>query len=228
MMLRRIVTLAVLVMLPALARAAVDCTAREPLLPHVCASGANEGQSCDPDFTGADPLVCSATRPALNDACLGAKCTMVFEKSASFSGVMLIIVDENVSQLDGSQSIQDAVALTVVFDFGKKGILSQTYQNIATSLADLESGPTDTFGVTMNEQTLRSEAQLRPDGKAKIVNDLLFRPQDTTLADALRAMFSPVGGTPVILKVGSVTLQDHPDGLATVLRLKVKGAFVAP
>jgi hypothetical protein len=230
---RCLVALIVLVVLPAVAPAAVDCTAREPGLPHVCASGANAGNSCNVDFTGADTLVCSASRPSPNDCGSGVKCTMVFEKNATFSGVMLIMVDENVSQLDGNQSIQNAVALTVVFDLGKKGILSQTYQTLsgATLLADfqadLATAPTDSFGVQLSEQRLRDETQLRPDGKAAIVNDLLFRPDDTELAEALRTMFV-TAGTPVILKVSSVTLQDHPDGLATVLRLKVKGGFVAP
>jgi len=59
------------------------------------------------------------------------------------------------------------------------------------------------------------------------VNDLLFRPQDEELADALRAIFNATG-IPVVTKVSSVSLTDRgADGLATVLRLKVKGGFVA-
>ena len=213
---------------PAVARAAVDCTAREPLLRHVCDKGQNAGLECTPDFSNIDTLTCSVSRPAENNFCLGAKCTMVLEKGATFSAVMTMIVDNNVSALDAPQTIQNAIALTVIIDLGKRGVLSQTYQNLTgTELNDLTSPPRDSFGVAIDEQRLESETELRPDGKAAIVNDLLFRPQDPELADALRAIFNATGA-PVVTKVSSVDLTDHrTDGLATVLRLKVKGAFVA-
>jgi len=152
---------------------------------------------------------------------------MVFEKGATFSAVMTMIADNNVSALDGSQTIQNAIALTVIIDLGKQGVLSQTYQNLTgTELNDLTLPPRDSFGVAIDEQRLESETELRPDGKAAIVNDLLFRPQDEELSDALRAIFNATG-TPVVTKVSSVSLTDRrTDGLATVLRLKVKGAFV--
>lgn len=225
----RLLALVLIAAVPNLARAAVDCTAREPLLPHVCDKGQNAGLACTPDFsTVTDTLTCSVSRPAENNFCLGAKCTMVFEKGATFSAVMTIIADNNVSALDGSQTIQNAIALTVIIDLGKRGVLSQTYQNLTgTELSDLASAPRDTFGVALDEQRLEAETELRPDGKAAIVNDLLFRPQDPELADALRAIFNATG-VPVVSKVSSVDLTDHQtDGLATVLRLKVKGAFVA-
>jgi hypothetical protein len=226
----RLLTLVVLAaVVPAPARAAVDCTAREPGLPHVCQKGPNAGSTCVPDFSGVtDPLVCSVSRPAQNDSCLGANCIMVFEKGATFSAVMTMIADDNVSAFDGSQTIQNAVAVTVILDLGKRGVLSQTYQNLSgTSLSDLSFAPTDTFGVAIDEQRLQSETELRPDGKAAIVNDLLFRPQDEELADALRAIFNATG-TPVVTRVSSVRLTDRrADGLSTALRLKVRGAFVA-
>ena len=225
---RRILALVLLAAAPAVGHAAVDCTAREPLLPHVCDKGQNAGLACTPDFsTVTDTLTCSVSRPAQNDFCLGAKCIMVFEKGATFSAVMTMIADNNVSALDGSQTIQNAIALTVIIDLGKQGVLSQTYQNLTgTELNDLTLPPRDSFGVAIDEQRLQLETELRPDGKAAIVNDLLFRPQDPELADALRAIFNATG-IPVVTKVSSVDLTDHQtDGLATVLRLKVKGAFV--
>src|SRR5262249_32562292 len=225
----RLLALVLLAAAPAVAHAAVDCTAREPLLPHVCDKGQNAGLTCTPDFsTVTDTLTCSVSRPAQNDFCLGAKCTMVFQKAATFSAVMPLIADNNVSALDGSQTIQNAIALTVVIDLGKNGVLSQTYQNLSgTQLSDLASAPRDTFGVAIDEQRLQSETEIRPDGKAAIVNDLLFRPQDAELADALRAIFNATG-VPVVTKVTSLSLTDRgADGLATVLRLKVKGGFVA-
>jgi len=215
---------------PVVSHAAVDCTAREPLLPHVCQGGTNDGQACTPDLTNIpDPLICLSARPAEANGCLGAKCVIKFEEGAKFSAELLIIADDNVSQPDEGQSVQNAVAVTVVFNFGgKKGIIAQTYQNLSgPDLASLSDPPTDTFGVTLSESRLRQEALLRPDGKAAIVNDLLFRPQDDDLADALRTMAGALGN-PVIIKVSSVTLSDHTDGTATTLRMKVKGGFVAP
>jgi hypothetical protein len=226
---RSLLALVLFAAVPGLARAAVDCTAREPNLPHVCDKGPNAGQTCVPDFSAvSDPLTCSVSRPSQNDFCQGAKCTMVFQKGATFSAIMTLIADDNVSALDGSQTIQNAIAVTVLIDLGKHGVLSQTYQNLTgTDLSDLASAPRDTFGVGLDEQRLESETELRPDGKAAIVNDLLFRPQDDELADALRTIFNATG-IPVVTKVSSLSLTDRrADGLATVLRLKVKGAFVA-
>jgi hypothetical protein len=219
----------VLLAAPFTAHAAVDCTAREPLLPHVCSGGPNDGLACTPDLTGVDPLICLSARPAQADGCGGSKCVIKFEDGAKFSAELLIIADDNVSQPDEEQSIQNAVAVTVVFNFGgKKGIIAQTYQNLSgPDLASLANPPTDTFGVALSEQRLRQEADLRPDGKAAIVNDLLFRPQDDDLAQALRTMVGALGN-PVVIKVSSVILSDHTDGTATTLRMKVKGGFVLP
>jgi hypothetical protein len=226
---RRLLALVLLAAVPGPARAAVDCTAREPDLPHVCDKGPNAGLACVPDFsTVTDPLSCSVSRPSQDDFCLGANCTMVFERSTTFSAIMTMVADNNVSAFDGSQTIQNAIAVTVIIDLGRRGVLSQTYQNLSGGdLSDLALAPTDSFGVAIDEQRLESETELRPNGKAAVVNDLLFRPQDDELADALRAIFNATG-IPVVTKVRSLSLSDRrTDGLATVLRLKVKGGFVA-
>jgi len=228
MSIRHLLAVALLVV-PFTAHAAVDCTAREPLLAHVCSGGANAGLTCTPDLTGVDPLICLSARPAEADGCLGAKCVIKFEDGAKFSAELLIVADDNVSQPDEAQVIQNAKAVTVVFNFGgKKGIIAQTYQDLSVAdLSTITNPPTDKFGVTLSEQRLRQEADLRPDGKAAIVNDLLFRPQDDDLADAIRGMVGATGN-PVIIKVSSVVLSDHIDGTATTLRMKVKGGFVLP
>jgi hypothetical protein len=219
----RLVVLVIGLFATCLAHAAVDCTVREPDVKHVCASGPLAGQVCDPDVSNLeDPLMCSTSRPAVNDSCQGAKCTIDLAKDAKFSGTMTLIVDENVSQVSDDQT-SNGVAVTVLLDLGKDRLLTQTYQ----TLADPTVAPSDTFGVTLGEQTLRNQALLRPDGKAAALNDLLYRPQDTELAAALRALFSATG-TPVITKVSKVTLSDRPDGLGTVLRVKIKGGFVQP
>src|SRR5215469_15229689 len=69
----RLLALVLLAAAPAVAHAAVDCT------PHFS--------------TVTDTLTCSVSRPAQNDFCLGAKCTMVFQKGATFSAVMTLIAD---------------------------------------------------------------------------------------------------------------------------------------
>ena len=43
-----LLTFVLLAVVPGLGHAAVDCTAREPSLPHVCEKGPNAGQECDP------------------------------------------------------------------------------------------------------------------------------------------------------------------------------------
>src|SRR5262249_19854281 len=169
----RLLALVLIAAVPAVARAAVDCTAREPLLRHVCDKGGNAGLECTPDFvTGTDTLTCSVSRPAVkdlegNDPCLGAKCTMVFEKGATFSAVMTMIADTTVGGVDGPKTLQNATALTVPIDLGRRGVLPQTYQNLpGTELNDLTSPPRDTFGVGLDEDRLELETELRPDGKA--------------------------------------------------------------
>jgi hypothetical protein len=154
---------------------------------------------------------------------------MVLQRGKSFGGIMTMIADNNVSKFNGTQSIQNAIAITVVLDLGRMGILSQTYQNLeGTDLSNLGFAPTDSFGVTIDEQRLKDETDLGPDGKAKIVNDLLFRPQDEDLATALRTLFDATG-IPVVTKVAKVTFNDRrTDGLATVLRFKIAGGFVEP
>ena len=231
MSIRYMLTVALLAA-PLTAHAAVDCTVREPDLAHVCAGGPNAGQACTPDLSGLSgdqTLICLSARPAEADACLGAKCVIKFEDGMKFSAEMLIIVDDNVSQPDEEQLVQNAVAVTVVFNFGgKKGIIAQTYQNLSgADLDSLSNPPADKFGVPLTEQLLRNEALLRPDGKAAIVNDMLFRPQDDDLAQAIRTMVGALGN-PIIIKVSSVILSDHTDGTATTLRMKVKGGFVLP
>ena len=223
------------------ARAAVDCTEREPLLPHVCKGGVHDGEDCQPDLTGLDDaLICSVSRPAQLDSCEGAKCTIKFVggRGEPFRGILTIIVDENVSRADDDPTtdnddpvVSDVVAATLILDLGRLGVLAQTYQalprtgDLVQDITALTAPPTDTFSVQATEQRLRDEAKLH-DNKEFAVNDLLFRPIDEEMAEKLRTLLDVPGGKPVITKVGSVQLTDGPNGLATVLRVKIRGAFV--
>jgi hypothetical protein len=214
------------------AHAAVDCTVREPNLPHKCKGGSNDGVACTPVVpdTQPDSLICKVARPAANDGCPGGVCEIQFVQGAKISGLMTLIVDENVSQFDGQQQTQNVVAVTVLLDLGKSGILAQTYQTLDGTLAGLTNAPTDPFGVPLSENLLGVETQDYDfTNKAKIINDLVFRGTDTEMADALRQKLGVASGEPAVTKVGSVRYEDQrASGLGSVLRMKVKGLFVEP
>jgi hypothetical protein len=225
----------------ALADAAVDCTVREPRLPHVCAGGANDGNACTPDLANIeDPLDCRVARDAEADGCAGAKCTIAFlgGRGTTFRAVLTILVDENVSRSDDDPETDDddpvvpnVVAVTVILDLGKLGTLAQTYQNLPRTgdavqdVTALTTAPPDNFGVLATEQLLRIQGE-EVDGKARLVNDLVFRDVDEQMSEALRNVFDLPGGKPVVTKVASVELTDQPGGLGTVLRAKIRGQFV--
>lgn len=223
------------------ALAAVDCTVREPTLPHVCKGGANDGAPCNPVVTGLeDPLICSVSRAAEADACAGAKCTIKFvgSRGEPFRGILTILVDENVSRSDDDPDtvnddpvVPNVIAATVILDLGRLGTLAQTFQNLPRTgdavqdITALTDPPRDTFGVGATENVLRNEVTLH-EGKEKLVNDLLFRGIDEQMAERLRTLLDVPSGKPVVTKVSSIRFTDSPDGLATVLRAKIRGAFV--
>ena len=216
---------------PSMARAAVDCTVREPKLRHVCDGGVNASLRCDPDETNLpDPLKCSVKRPAEDTQCPGADCVIDFIKGATFNAIFTVAIDENVSNANGDPAaVGNVVAVTVLLDLGKLGTLAQTYQDVsAADLSSLTSTPADAFGVPLSEQLLRNEATTLLDNKPRIVNDLIFRSNEAEMADALRTLLGVGAGVPVVTKVSSVRFTDGPTGLATVLRMKIKGAFVNP
>jgi len=224
--------LALAALAPATVRAAVDCTVREPALRHVCDGGGNDGLVCDPDFTNIpDPLDCRTERPAQDDQCPNGTCVIDFlsGKGTTFKGVLTVVIDENVSNVNEEPvAVANVVAVTVLLDLGKLGTLAQTYQNLETAdLNALTQAPADTFGVPLTENLLRLQAQ-EVDGKPRVVNDLIFRSNEAEMATALRALFNITAGTPVVTKVSGVRFTDGPTTLGTVLQMKIKGAFVNP
>jgi len=207
------------------ARPAVDCGNRESEILHFCEDA--PATQCDPD-TSNETAVCSAVRPPLNNGCTTGDCAMRFLKTSpsSFKATLTVIVDNNVSHFDGSApAVVNAVAMTVILDFGKKGVLSQTYQNTATPTV----APVDRFGVAYDEALLATEASIDDTtSKAHLINDFVFRGTEPDLATGIRGIFGITDGVPVVTKVGTVRFVGHGgDGLASFLQTKIKGAFVS-
>ncbi len=214
--------LAALLSTAGFARAAVDCPTREGALPHVCVAN---GSTCTQDSVSNPSPVCATVRPS-TDCPADGKCEIDFLKGpgTSFHGILTIVVDQSVDQMVYAPSGTNVVAVTVVLDLGKKGVLSQVYQDPSPT-----SPPSDFEGVPITETVVAALGDIDPEtGKPHGINDLTFRRIDNEMADALRTIFG-VTGTPVLRKVSSVQLTDQhgsSDGLATVLKTKVAGVFV--
>jgi hypothetical protein len=153
------------------------------------------------------------------------------------------MVDDNVSKFDGTEEIADVIAATVLLEIKDKGethLLAQTYQNLEghdfTSLTDaLRAGPflADTGSPVSNRRAaeFRLNEALTDDPFPSILDDFLFEEGDSEMADAVRALFG-VTGRPIVAEVPKhaafVERSDHvADGLASLVRLKVKIRFVA-
>ena len=102
-----------------------------------------------------------------------------------------------------------------------KQMLAATYQDLATP-TDPPAAPGNVVAIPMDEAALQN--------LAAAVNGLLFVQPESTLAQQLQTLFGSTG-TPAIVAATDRHAQsaDHTgDGLATVLRFKVKIQFLAP
>jgi hypothetical protein len=113
-------------------------------------------------------------------------------------------------------------ALTVLLEVkapnGTQQLLAATYQNLADPTLP-PTAPGNVVSIDIDEVALRNVAN---------VNDLLFIQPEATLAEQLQTLFGSTG-TPAIVAVTDKKVQsaDHTtDGLATVLRFKVKIQFL--
>ena len=199
---------------------------REAQLPHVC-NGPGKPQPCTDD-----------------SQCPSGLCEINFLRGpdAAFMAEVTLIIDDNVSKFDGSESkeLSEIKAVTVLLEIKDKGethLLAQTYQNLEGQdfnalVAALKAGP---FLADMESRDRRAaERRLfepQPDDPDhSILDDFLFEEGDSELADAVRA-FAGVTGRPIIADVPEdaalVQRSDHvADGLASLVRLKVKIRFV--
>ncbi len=175
---------------------------------HVCSGGPNKGLACAVPTEDAD--------------CPQSAC-VVQALSRPVPGVLTIIAHDSVTDwLTGASGHR---AVTILLEVrapgGSKPLLAATYQDLVLP-TEPPQAPSNVIAIGMDELALRALA-LAPGG-------LLFVQPESTLAQELQAIFDSTG-TPVLAGVNAKQAQsdDHTaDGLATVLRMKVKLQFVEP
>lgn len=175
---------------------------------HVCQGGPNKAQACTVATQDAD--------------CPKSEC-VVRTLSKTVKGTLTIIAHDSVTDwLNGGATNS---ALTVMFEVkapdGSKQILAATYQDLAAPTNPPEA-PSNVVSIAMDESALQT--------LSGALNGLLFVQPESTLSQQLQALFSATG-TPVVVAVEEKKAQsaDHTgDGLATVLRFKVKVQFLEP
>jgi hypothetical protein len=174
---------------------------------HVCRSGPNKGLACTVATQGVD--------------CPSSEC-VVSAVSKATSGTLTIIAHDTVT--DWANGGATNRALTVMLEVKApdhtKQVLAATYQNIATP-TDPPAAPNNVVAIPMDEAALQN--------LASGLTGLLFVQPESTIAQQLQTLFASTG-TPVLVGVDKKPQSvDHTgDGLATVLRFKVKIQFVEP
>lgn len=194
-------------------------------VPRSCDRGPNVGNVCTEDFQ-----------------CPNARCVIEFlrGRGTDFSGLVTIIVDDNVSKFDGTEAVSDLVAVTILFETkyrSKIHLLAQTYQNLEGTTPEevlnaLREGPfiADT-GVSDRRVTeSRLNDSITTDPSITILDDLLWQSGDSEIANELRRIFG-VDGDPVIVegprKINRVEHSAYgADGLGSVAQMEIKGRFV--
>ena len=175
---------------------------------HVCKGGSGKCQPC--------------TLASEDVDCPGSEC-VVQALSPSIKGTLTVIAHDSVT--DWSTGVAANRALTLMLEVkgpdGSAQMLAATYQN----LADPTAPPTALSSVVAIDMDESAVADV-----SAAVSGLLFASPEATLAAQLQALFASTG-TPVIVAATDrrVEFADHTaDGLATVLRFKVKIQFVPP
>jgi hypothetical protein len=175
---------------------------------HICKGGSGKGQPC--------------TLASEDVDCPGSAC-VVQALSPAIKGTLTVIAHDSVT--DWSTGVAANRALTLMLEVkapdGSAQMLAATYQN----LADPTAPPTALSNVVAIDMDESAVADL-----SAAVGGLLFASPESTLAAQLQALFASTG-TPVIVAATDrrVEFADHTgDGLATVLRFKVKIQFVTP
>jgi hypothetical protein len=217
-------------------RAAADIGFREFRLRHVCVGGASDGQVC-----------CEPTDCAPDGVC-------TLDSIGKASGILTLVVDNDVSDLDGSKlASTQARALTAILETkGKtKRILAQTFQHLdetslQTLLQGLHEGPRDEFGFRVTEGLLNAFVDTTGTGVPLDIEFLIFRTLDPETLKQLRAdaLLDPNGPELLVIRAQKLKLDRYEahvnltnpndldsadqDPFATVLRVKVNMFFVAP
>lgn len=171
---------------------------------HVCRSGPNKNQVC--------------TIPTEDADCPSSTC-VVKTVSQIVNGTLTIIAHDTVTDWANGGATNQALTLLleVKAPDGSLQLLSATYQN----LPDPTLPPTavsDVVAIDMDEFALRDIGN---------VNGLLFARPEGTLAGELQTLFGSDGSPAIVATDKKVQAADHTtDGLATVLRFKVKIQFL--
>jgi hypothetical protein len=175
---------------------------------HRCQGGPNKGLTCTVPTQAAD--------------CPKSAC-VVQTLSKAIRGTMTVVAHDAVTDwLNGGASNQ---ALTVMLEVkapdGSRQMLAATYQDLLAP-TDPPQAPGNVLAISMDEAGL---ALLAAD-----VSGLRFVQPEATLSARLQELFATTG-TPVIIAANArrVEFADHSaDGLASVVRFKVKIQFVEP
>jgi hypothetical protein len=142
--------------------------------------------------------------------------------SKATSGILTIIAHDSVTDWRNGGATNRA--LTVMLELKapdrSKQILAATYQNVA-SPTDAPEAPSNVVSILMDESALQT--------LSGALTGLLFVQPESTMSQQLQQLFGSTG-TPVLVGVDRKPQSaDHTgDGLATVLRFKVKIQFVDP
>lgn len=175
---------------------------------HVCRGGINKGDACTLETEAQD--------------CPKSDCILKVV-SAPISGTLTVIAHDSVT--DWRTGAAGNRATTVMLELRapdrSKQMLAATYQNLIVP-TDPPEAPGHIVAIPLDEQAVSFAATG--------VGGLLFAQPEPTLAEHLKALFASEG-TPVIVAAEGrrAELADHRgDGLATVLRFKIKLQFVEP
>jgi hypothetical protein len=171
---------------------------------HVCRSGPQKNQACTVATEETD--------------CPSSEC-VVKTLSGVVNGTLTLIAHDAVTDWASGEAANQAltVLLEVKAPGGALQLLSATYQNLADPALPPAASPS-VVAIDMDEFALRNIGN---------VSGLLFASPEATLAGQLRTIFG-LEGTPVLVGTDKkVQSADHTtDGLATVLRFKVKIQFL--
>ena len=181
---------------------------REGDFAHVCKGGADKDRPC--------------TVPTQATDCPGSVC-VVMAVSKIIKGTLTLIAHDQVT--DWANGGDTNRALTVLLEVkapdGSTQLLAATYQDLAAP-TNPPTAPSTVVAIDMDETNLQA--------LSGAVSGLLFVTPEATLSQQLQTLFGSTG-TPalVVADTRGVQSADHTgDGLATVLRFKVKIQFLTP
>ncbi len=175
---------------------------------HVCRGGPNKAQACTVATEGTD--------------CPKSEC-VVSTLSKAIRGTLTLVAHDSVTDWRNGGDANRALTLMleVKAPDGSHQILAATYQNLAAP-TDPPEALSNVVSIPVDEAALQN--------LSGALDGLLFAQPESTLSQQLQTLFGSTG-TPVIVALGDKSLQsaDHTaDGLATVLRFKVKVQFLDP